>query len=196
MSHRASIGLFCSASDALPEQTKRLARDFGERCAKQGYRLVYGGGSRGLMGEASRAAHSAGGALLGVIPAALMKREQDAGRSIGEIEVVDTLSDRKQRMAVESDVFVALPGGVGTLDELFEMITWNDLCIQDKAIIVCDEGGFWDPLLQWFSGANAIGAIRPGAMRRFHSVASLAALFNLLRSELQSDPAAATRVSI
>ena len=195
MRHRTSIGLFCSASDALPEQTKRLAREFGERCAIQGYRLVYGGGSRGLMGEASRAAHASGGTLLGVIPESLLKREQDAGRSIGEIEVVDTLSDRKQRMAAESDVFVALPGGVGTLDELFEMITWNDLCIQDKAIIVCDEGGFWDPLLQWFAGANAMGAIRPGAMRRFHSVASLGALFNLLQSELQSDPAAATRVS-
>jgi hypothetical protein len=139
------------------------------------------------MGEASRAAHSAGGKLLGVIPASLMKREQDAGMRIGEIEVVDTLSERKRRMATESDLFVALPGGVGTLDELFEMITWNDLCIQDKAIILCDEGGFWDPLLEWFAGANAMGALRPGAMRRFHSVASLGELFKLIETELQSD---------
>jgi uncharacterized protein (TIGR00730 family) len=147
------------------------------------------------MGEASRAAYAAGGSLLGVIPASLMKREQDAGRSIGGMEVVDTLSERKQRMAEESDVFVALPGGVGTLDELFEMVTWNDLCIQDKAIILCDEDGFWDPLLEWFAGANTMGAIRPGAMRRFHSVASLDALFNLIETELPSDSAAATRIS-
>lgn len=195
MTVRASIGLFCSASDALPETSKRLARRFGERCASGDYRLVYGGGSRGLMGEASRAAFAAGGKVHGVIPASLMKREQAAGTSIGEIEIVDTLSERKNRMAAESDAFVVLPGGVGTLDELFEMITWNDLCIHDKAIILCDEGGFWDPLLAWFAGANAAGAIRPGAMRRFHSVASLDELFGLLEIELQSGHTAATSTS-
>lgn len=186
MTARASIGLFCSASDALPEGTKRLARQFGERCAAENFRLVYGGGSRGLMGEASRAAHAAGGKVRGFIPASLMKREQDAGAVVGQIEVVDTLSERKKRIADESDAFVALPGGVGTLDELFEMITWNDLCIQDKAIILCDDQGFWDPLLAWFAGANAAGAIRSGAMRRFYSVASLDALFELLETELKS----------
>ena len=186
MTARASIGLFCSASDTLPEPTKRMARQFGERCADANLRLVYGGGSRGLMGEASRAAFAAGGKVHGIIPASLIKREQGADVCVGDIEVVDTLSERKNRMAVESDAFVALPGGVGTLDELFEMITWNDLCIQSKAIILCDEGGFWDPLLAWFEGANAVGAIRPGAMRRFHSVASLDALFDLLETELAS----------
>ena len=192
MTARASIGLFCSASDALPENTRRLARQFGERCAGSNYRLVYGGGSRGLMGEASRAALAAGGKLHGVIPASLMKRERGAAATICEIEIVDTLSERKNRMAAESDAFVALPGGVGTLDELFEMITWNDLCIHDKAVIVCDEGGFWDPLLAWFAGAKAAGAIRPGAIRRFHSVASLDALFELLETELRAKPAGPT----
>ncbi|MCX7152462.1 MAG: TIGR00730 family Rossman fold protein [Proteobacteria bacterium] len=192
MTVKASIGLFCSASDALPDNTKWLARQFGERCANNNYRLVYGGGSRGLMGEASRAAFAAGGKLHGVIPASLMKREQARGASIGEIEVVDTLSERKSRMAAESDAFVALPGGVGTLDELFEMITWNDLGLHDKPVILCDEGGFWEPLLAWFAGANAAGVIRPGAVRRFHSVASLDELFALLETELQSGHTATT----
>ncbi len=192
MTVRASIGLFCAASDALPEATKKLARQFGERCATENFRLIYGGGSRGLMGEASRAAYAAGGQVRGFIPASLMKREQDAGAVKGEIEIVESLSERKKRMADESDAFVALPGGVGTLDELFEMITWNDLCLQDKAIILCDDHGFWDPLLTWFAGASAKGAIRPGATRRFYSVASLDALFALLETELQISRATTT----
>lgn len=137
------------------------------------------------MGEASRAAFAAGGNLYGVISVSLMKREQAAGSSIGQIEIVDSLSERKSRMAAESDAFVALPGGVGTLDELFEMMTWNDLGFHHKPVILCDEGGFWNLLLAWFAGANAAGAIRPGAMRRFYSVASVDELFALLETELR-----------
>jgi uncharacterized protein (TIGR00730 family) len=187
MKSRASIGLFCSASDTLPEATKQLAREFGDRCARTGLRLVFGGGSSGLMGEASRAAFAADGEVRGFIPASLTKREQARGSGVGDIEVVETLSERKNRIAAESDAFVVLPGGVGTLDELFEMITWNDLCIHDKAIILCDSGGFWDPLLAWFAGATAAGVIRAGTMRRFHNVTSLDQLFERVERELQAN---------
>jgi uncharacterized protein (TIGR00730 family) len=136
-----------------------MARDFGTACAAEGWRLVYGGGSRGLMGEAARAASAAGGAVLGVIPAALRRIEQDH-QGLGAhtvLEVVDTLAERKARMAEAADAFITLPGGVGTLDELFEMITWNDLSIHDKPIVLCHDDGFWDPLLQWLERARGAG---------------------------------------
>lgn len=181
MSSPFTVCLFCSASDGLPGNARELARAFGEACARAGYRLVYGGGTRGLMGIASRAAVAAGGAALGIIPGGLVKRERAGGVQVGSIEVVTSLAERKERMGALSHAFVALPGGVGTMDELFEVLTWNDLAVQDKPVILCHTDGYWDGLIEWFERAARDGAVRPGARRRLHFASSLEQTLQILR---------------
>ncbi len=123
---RRSVCLFCSAVEDLPESARELAADFGAACAARGLRLVYGGSGRGLMGIAARAAAAAGGEVLGIMPRHLIRPER-AADNIGTLLIVDSLAERKQRMTEAADLFVALPGGIGTLNELIEMLTLNDL---------------------------------------------------------------------
>ncbi len=139
-------------------------------------RLVYGGSARGLMIAAASAAHKQGGAVFGVMPRLLIPRE-GIGSSVGEIRIVETLSERKQLMADAADAFVALPGGIGTLDEVAEMITWNELAIHSKPVYLLNVLGFWDPLLQFFARGRALGVIRPSFERSCTVVDSLDALF-------------------
>jgi len=139
-------------------------------------RLVYGGSSRGLMIAAASAAHKRGGAVLGVMPRLLIPRE-GIGSSVGEIKIVETLSERKQLMADASDAFVAIPGGIGTLDEVTEMITWNELAIHAKPVYLLNVLGFWDPLLEFFARGRSLGVIRPSFERSCTVVDSLDALF-------------------
>ncbi|TMG92407.1 MAG: TIGR00730 family Rossman fold protein, partial [Betaproteobacteria bacterium] len=106
---RHSVCLFCSAVEDLPVATRSLAAEFGAACARRGLRLVYGGSGRGLMGIAARAAAAAGGEVLGIMPRQLVRPER-AADNIGTLQIVDTLAERKQRMAETSDLFVALPG--------------------------------------------------------------------------------------
>ncbi|MBM3627364.1 MAG: TIGR00730 family Rossman fold protein, partial [Alphaproteobacteria bacterium] len=117
------MGLFCSASDGLPDAYRAAAAEFGRLCAARGFRLVYGGSGRGLMGAAAHAALDGGGDVVGVMPRHLVERERAETR-LADLRIVDSLAARKQVMAELSDVFFVLPGGVGTLDEAFEMITW------------------------------------------------------------------------
>jgi uncharacterized protein (TIGR00730 family) len=161
---QASIGLFCSASDHLPETARALADEFGRLCAERDIRLVYGGSARGLMGIAARAAHRAGGEVLGFMVDALSVREQ-ADSSIGILRHVHTLEDRKQAFAACADAFVALPGGIGTLDEITEMLTLDDLGAQAKPVILCDNDGFWAPWFTMLEGFGAYGVLRPVLQR-------------------------------
>ena len=161
---RPSIGLFCSASDQLPESARSLAADFGRLCAERGIRLVYGGSARGLMGICARAAHAAGGEVLGFMVDALRVREQADG-TVGALRFVPTLYDRKQAFAEFSDAFVVLPGGIGTLDEITEMLTLNDIGAQVKPMILCDNDGFWDPFFAMLESFGAYGVLRPELKR-------------------------------
>jgi uncharacterized protein (TIGR00730 family) len=174
-----SVCVFCSASQGLPPAYTELAVEFGVRVAREGYRLVYGGGGRGLMGSAARAAAGAGGAVLGVMPGLLARRENLA-RDLGENIIVDTLAQRKDRMAQASDAFIGLPGGVGTLDEVTEMITWNDLGIHAKPVLLLNSYGFWDPLLEFFRRGREIGVIRQGLERHYSVVPDMDSLFAAL----------------
>jgi uncharacterized protein (TIGR00730 family) len=132
------------------------------------------------MGTAARAAAEAGGAVLGVMPQVLVKREELA-TSLGEYLIVDSLAERKARMAEASQAFVALPGGIGTLDEITEMITWNELGIHAKPVILLNEFGFWDPVLEFFRRGRHVGVIRPGFEEHYRVAASLDELFECLR---------------
>jgi uncharacterized protein (TIGR00730 family) len=185
-----SVCLFCSASDAVPESARAAARNFGRSCAARRLRLVFGGGTRGLMGEAALACADAGGDVVGVIPRLLLSRER-TGRDVGTLHVVETLSERKQAMADLADCFVCLPGGVGTLDELIEMITWYDLGISRKPVFLCNVDGFWSPLLATFDAWKAYGVIRPHVVGAWRVGANVADTLDLVAAHLASSGAAA-----
>jgi len=161
---KRSVCLFCSAKENLPVAAQRLAADLGEACAARDLRLVYGGSGRGLMGVAARAAVAAGGEVLGIMPRHLMRPEH-AAADLGTLVVVETLAERKQKMSEASDLFVAIPGGIGTLNELIEMLTLNDLGLQAKPVILCDTDGFWEPFTELIERFQEYGVLRASIAR-------------------------------
>jgi len=174
-----SVCLFCSAVEDLPAAARSLAAEFGAACAARGLRLVYGGSGRGLMGIAARAAAAAGGEVLGIMPRHLIRPEH-AADNIGTLQIVDSLAERKQRMAEASDLFVALPGGIGTLNELIEMLTLNDLGLQDKAVILCAQDDFWRPFVAMIERFRAYGVLRPSVERTLRVAASVGEVMRLI----------------
>jgi hypothetical protein len=136
------VCVFCGSSPGARSEYADAARALGAELAHRDIRLVYGGGRVGLMGMVADAVLAAGGAVTGVIPRNLAEREV-AHERLTELVVVDTLFERKDRMLRDADAFVALPGGVGTLDELFEVLTWSQLGVLPKACGLLDVAGFW-----------------------------------------------------
>jgi uncharacterized protein (TIGR00730 family) len=132
----------------------------GRRIGELGYRLVYGGGRSGLMGVVADAALAAGAEVIGIIPHALMSREL-GHTGLHELQVVDTMHERKRLMAERSDAFVALPGGIGTLEELFEVWTWRQLAYHDKPIGLLNVAGFYDPMLVFMDSLADQGFVTP-----------------------------------
>lgn len=143
MAKFTSVGLFCGSSAGADPKRLVLAQAFGRRAAERGLRLVYGGGGIGLMGAAARAAHQAGGDVLGVIPDFLQRAEIVYG-DVAHV-VVASLHERKRIMTDEAQGFVILPGGVGTLEEVVELLSWAQLGLHAKPAVFLDEDGFWDP---------------------------------------------------
>lgn len=140
-----SVCLFCGSTDAVAPDYLEAARAFGQQTAAAGMRLVYGGGGVGLMGAAARAAHAAGGRVLGIMPGFLRSRE----RLFDEVEtiVVTSMHERKILMYDQSDAFVVAPGGIGTLEEAIEILSWKRLDLHQKPIIFLNTNGFWEPLV-------------------------------------------------
>ncbi len=141
-----SIAVYCASGEVLPVQYREAARAFGRLLARREIRLIYGGGRVGLMAELADATLSAGGEVVGVIPEHLQEREQGHSKLTRLIRVKG-MAARKLRMAEEADAFVALPGGFGTWDELFDVITRNIVGELQKPVGLLNPGGFWDPLL-------------------------------------------------
>lgn len=145
MSKPTAICVYCGSSSNTRESHRVAARDFGRLLAEQDITLVFGGGRVGLMGVMADAALAAGGRVAGVIPRFLMARE--VGHSgCSEIHVTETMHERKQKMAELADAFAILPGGLGTLDETFEIVTWKQLGLHDKPIVIVNIDGYWDSL--------------------------------------------------
>jgi uncharacterized protein (TIGR00730 family) len=182
---RHSVCLFCSARDDLPIAARELAADFGAACAARGFRLVYGGSSRGLMGIAARAAAAAGGEVLGIMPRHLI-RPEFAAADLGTLKIVETLAERKQLMTDSADLFVGLPGGIGTLDELLEMLTMNDLGLQDKPVILCASDGFWQPFITMIERFRAYGVLRPSVERTLRTTSSVEEAMRVIEDHLSS----------
>lgn len=141
-----SVCVYCGSNVGLRPAYAERAAQLGERLAREGLGLVYGGGNVGLMGIVADAVLAAGGEVVGVIPEQLVGWEV-AHRGVTRLEVVGTMHERKARMFDLSDAFVALPGGFGTLDEMFEMLTWRQLGLGNKPCAFLDVDDFYDPLL-------------------------------------------------
>src|SRR5512143_1572135 len=155
-----SICVFCGSSTGLSAGYETAACSFAESAAQRGIRLVYGGASVGLMGAIADAALRNGGEVVGVIPRALVDREI-AHRGLTELHVVDTMHERKAMMAELSDAFVALPGGLGTLEELFEVWTWGMLGLHTKPYGILNVTDYYSPLIRFLDHASDEGFIRP-----------------------------------
>lgn len=154
------LGIFCGSSCGHDALHAASARKLGELLVRRGLGLVFGGGRIGLMGVLADAVLQAGGEVIGVIPKALLDKEL-AHSGLSELRVVPTMHQRKALMADLSDAFAALPGGFGTADELFEILTWAQLRIHSKPVGLLNLAGFFDPLLAWLDRAIADGFIKP-----------------------------------
>jgi uncharacterized protein (TIGR00730 family) len=153
---------------AYLETTRQLARGLAER----GIAVVYGGASVGLMGALADAALEAGGEVIGVIPQALVDREI-AHRGVTDLRIVGSMHERKALMAELSDAFVALPGGIGTLEELIEMYTWSQLGLHDKPLAMLNTRGYYDGLAAFLDHAVAEGFLRPEQRARLRLAADV-----------------------
>ncbi|HEX6511834.1 MAG TPA: TIGR00730 family Rossman fold protein [Chloroflexota bacterium] len=152
--------VFCGSSAGVDPALLEEAGQLGATLAARGIGVVYGGGRLGLMGALADGALAAGGSVTGVIPRALLDREQ-AHRSLTELRVVTTMHQRKATMAELADAFVALPGGFGTLEELFEVVTWAQLGFHHKPVGLVNRGGFYDGLVAQLDTAARAGFIQP-----------------------------------
>ena len=155
-----SLCVYCGSFMPEDPRYRALAEATGRLIAEQGIQVVYGGGHIGMMGTLADAALAAGGRVIGVIPEYLVQRELGHGQ-ITELRVVDSMHTRKQTMFDLSDGFLILPGGFGTLDEAFEVITWKQIGMHDKPIVIVDGNGYWAPLVTLMDEIIATGFARP-----------------------------------
>jgi uncharacterized protein (TIGR00730 family) len=156
--HRLCV--YCGSSPGTSPAYMQAARDLGGAMAAAGVGLVYGGGSLGLMGETARAVIAGGGHVTGIIPEFLVSKER-MQEGVHELIVTRTMHERKMAMFERSTGFVALPGGIGTLEELAEILTWSQLKQHARPVIVCNVTGFWDGLLELLQHMRTSGFIRP-----------------------------------
>jgi len=155
-----AVCIFCGSSSGDDPRYAEAARETGVEIARRGWTLVYGGARVGLMGLVANAALGAGGRVLGVMPRFLYDREVGHD-GLTSLEIVASLTERKLRMGELSDAFLALPGGIGTLDELFEAWSWSQVGLQDKPCGLLNVAGYYDPLLDLMDRATAAGFVRP-----------------------------------
>ena len=154
----SSVCVFCGSRFGTDPGIREMAVKLGELLAREKMTLVYGGGGVGLMGVLANAALAAGGEVVGVIPTFLLKRE--AGHpALTQTVVVETMHERKRRMAEQADAFVALPGGIGTFEELFEVWTWRQLGYHDQPIGLLNVAGYYDPLLAFMRQTERAGFV-------------------------------------
>lgn len=163
-----SLCVYCGSSDLGAKQHRMAAAKLGRILAAEGIELVFGGGRVGLMGVIADAALSAGGRVTGIIPEHLIRAEVGHA-SVSELIVVDSMHVRKETMFRRADAFAVLPGGPGTLDETFEILTWRQLRLHDKPVVICNLDGYWQKLLDLIDGLIAGHYARP-EFRSFYTV--------------------------
>ena len=176
-----SICVFCGASPGATPIYQEAAEALGRHLAERGIRLVYGGGAVGLMGMVADAALAAGGEVIGIIPQSL-KEAEIGHKGLTRLEVVDGMHARKARMAELSDAFIALPGGLGTLEELFEVWTWGQLGYHGKPLGLLEVNGFYEPLLTFLDHLVQERFVRPQHREMLQRASSPAELIDALQA--------------
>ena len=181
MAHISSLCVYCGSSNTVPTAHKDAAARLGHALAKAGISLVYGGGRVGLMGLMADAALAAGGRVVGIIPRYLVEAEVGHG-SVSELHIVSSMHERKQKMFELSDAFAILPGGLGTLDEMFEMLTWRQLGLGDKPCAFLDVDGFYAPLIAMLDRMVEQGFLRAEHRRDLWHGENIDALLEWMRA--------------
>jgi uncharacterized protein (TIGR00730 family) len=174
------VCVYCGSAGAVGERYRAAARDLGNALAAAGFEVVFGGGRIGLMGLLADAALDAGGRVVGVIPGALRDAEL-AHPGLSELVITGSMHERKRVMAERSDAFAVLPGGIGTLDEMFEIVTWRQLGLHDKPVFVVDIDGYWQKLRALLDHLVAHGFAAPLIPRLLQIVPGIPELIDALR---------------
>ncbi len=174
-----SVCVFCGANEGTDPVFREAAQAFGGELGRRGHPLVYGGASSGLMGQLADATLAAGGRAIGVFPHNLASRER-AHPGLTEQHYVDTLAERKNRMILLAGAFVILPGGYGTLDELFEVLTLNQVGAIEKPVGLLNLRGYYDHLIAFLDHATASGLLKPAYRALLHVACEPAALLDAM----------------
>ena len=182
MSNTRRLCVYCGSSGAVDRQYRDAASDLGARLAAAGIGLVFGGGRVGLMGLLADAALAGGGEVIGIIPSRLRDAEL-AHPGVTELVVVESMHERKRAMAEKADAFAVLPGGIGTLDEMFEILSWKQLGLHDKPILLADVGGYWAPLRRLLDHIVVTGFAREQTRGLLKVVPNVAGLMAALSKE-------------
>ncbi len=172
MTTPSSVCVYCGSSANVAPAYRSAAAALGRKLGDAGVTVVYGGGRVGLMGLVADAALAAGGKVVGVIPRHIAEMEV-AHRTLTELIVVDSMHERKRLMADRSEAFLILPGGLGTLDEAFEILTWKQLGLHDRPVVIVNLDGYWDPLIALIRHAAREGFVRPEHARLFLEVKAI-----------------------
>jgi uncharacterized protein (TIGR00730 family) len=174
-----SVCVYCGSRNGSRPAYTALARALGSAIGRRGWRLVYGGGRAGLMGEVADATLAACGQVVGIIPDSLMKLE--VGHiGLTELHVVDTMHQRKQMMAERSQAFIAMPGGIGTFEELFEVWTWRHLGYHQRPMALLDTEGYWQPMLKFLAHSVTEGFMSEAQMATLQVSEDVEALLDAL----------------
>ena len=179
MQHVTRLCVYCGSAAGLDPRFRAAAQELGEALAEAGIELVFGGGRIGLMGIVADAVLAGGGRVVGIIPDRLRSAEL-AHKGVSELVIADSMHDRKRLMAERADAFAVLPGGIGTLDETFETLTWRQLGLHDKPIFLVDVEGYWRPLRDLFDHLAGNGFTEPLVPRLLTIVPSVAELIGAL----------------
>ena len=181
-----AVCVYCASSDGIAERHLALAADVGLRIAERGWTLVSGGGSKSMMGAVAAAARTGGARTVGVIPQSMIEREW-ADHASDELLVVDSMRERKAQMEARADAFLALPGGLGTCEELFEIWTSGYLRLHAKPVVLLDPDGHWAGLLAWVRELAAQGFVDPTALGRLVVTTDVAAALDACAAPVPGD---------
>jgi uncharacterized protein (TIGR00730 family) len=175
-----NVCVYCGSANRVDERYRAHAAELGQRLAAEKMGVVYGGGRVGLMGIVADAALNAGGKVVGIIPHHIQAMEVEH-HGLTELHIVDSMHTRKRMMADRSDAYVVLPGGFGTLDETFEIITWKRLALHTKPVILFDDNGFWQPLIKLLDHLIDAGFAIPRDRSLYQVATSLDEVMQLLK---------------
>lgn len=184
-----TIGVFCGSSGGSGPAYADAAERFGTLVGQAGFQFLFGGGRLGLMGLSAVAAHDAGARVIGIMPEFLRHLEPPLKAAQEEVIFVSSLFDRKQKMTEQSDAFVILPGGLGTMDEFFEVVVGKQLHVHDKPIVVVNTLGYYDPMLDLVEHTVKNGFAHPNAVRLFEVAETPEEAIAILKAQLARPPA-------